>query len=135
MNYEQLNLFEEAKPEKPKNDLSEYALVYLVTFGGGNQGNLWILKKEDAMKFCSDRCSHGTGRGDWMFQWTSIDHFIRQNDTYDKRLEDFVFIEDTGKQDKDFERLCIKKPGLKEIGDLLQSMGYVMTFKGNNGAR
>ena len=127
---EQLSFFDEPKPEKPKYDLSEWALVYLVTFGGGNQGNLWILKKEDAIKLCSDKCSEGTVRGGkWHFQWTTIDHFIRQNETYDNRLEDFKFICDTGKQDKDFERLGIKKPRLEEQSDLLQDMGYVMTWK------
>lgn len=82
------------------------------------------------MKLCSDKCSEGIGRGGrWHFQWTTIDHFIHQNDTYDGRLEDFVFIRDTGKQDKDLERLGIKKPSIKEMGEILRGMGYLITFK------
>jgi len=127
--YTQLSLFNEAKPQKPKINIDEWALVYLVTFAGGNQGNLFLLPIEDAKKLCSDKCSHGVGRGGhWMFQWTSVKHFVRQNDTYDGRLEDFLFIWDSGKQDKDFERLGLKKPSLKEQTEVLHEMGYVMTF-------
>lgn len=128
---EQLSFFDQ-EPEEPvkvqENDdsyLDEWALVYLVTRSGGTQGNLWVLKTEDAKKLCSDECSHGQARGGhWMFQWTTIRHFVHQNDQYDKRLEDFLFIFDTGKQNKDFKRLGIEKPTLAEQFDLIRRLGY-----------
>lgn len=129
--FEQLSLFD-SDSDKLEDEmmLDDYALVYLVTKSGGNRGNLFILTTEDAQKLCEDDCSHGMGRGGpWIMMWTSIKHFVHQNDTYDGRLEDFEFIRDTGKQDKDFNRLGIKKPTLKEEGDLLQKMGYVLVLK------
>ena len=131
---EQISLFDLIEPqEEPEKEddgyLDEYALVYLVTKAGGWKGNLFILSVEDAKKLCSDKCSQGRSRnGSWMFQWTTIRHFVSMNDTYDGRLNDFEFIWDTGKQDKDFERLGIKKPSLKEQCELLHKMGYVMTW-------
>lgn len=133
-NVEQLDMFDslgmvEEGESKDDSMLDEYALVYLVARAGGIKGNLFILKTEDAKTFCSDDCSHGYGRGGpWCMMWTTIRHFVHQNDTYDGRLKDFVFIFDTGKQDKDFERLGIKKPTLKEQTDILHKMGYVMAF-------
>lgn len=127
---QQLSFFSEPEPEKPKYDLKEWALVYLVTFSGGNRGNLFLLPVEDAKKLCSDKCSEGTNfGGKWHFQWTTTEHFVRQNETYDNRLEDFVFIRETGKQDEDLKRLGIKKPTLKEQSDILMSMGYVPIWK------
>lgn len=131
---EQLSLFgfiEPDEPEEKEDDsyLDDWALVYLVTKAGGWQGNLFVMKVEDAKKFCSDDCSHGQARGGyWMFQWTTLRHFVHQNDQYDGRREDFEFIWDTGKQDKDFERLGIQKPTLKESSEILNKMGYVMTW-------
>lgn len=141
---EQLSFFQPV--EEPKTTISEpkpinledYCLIYLVTRSGGNQGNIWILKREDAIKFCSDPCSHGRARqGHWMMMWTSMEHFAQDDagaqqhkDTHGK-LTPFKFIYDTGKQDKDFQRLGIHKPGIKEISELLRSMGYLMEFEGN----
>ena len=132
---EQLSIFDIInKPDAPepdkKDELKDWALVYLVKKASGNAGNLWVMRVEDAQKLCSDDCSHGQALGGyWMFQWTTIDHFVRQNDQYDKRLEDFVFIWDSGKQDKDFDRLGIRKPTLKEQTEVLHRLGYVMTWK------
>ena len=122
----------EEQSEAPKKDddsyLDDYALVYLVTRSGGTQGNLWVLRTEDAKRLCSDECSHGQARGGfWMFQWTTIRHFAHQNDQYDGRIEDFLFIFDTGKQDKDFERLGIDKPTLAEQFELISRLGYSPT--------
>lgn len=132
----QLNFFDklpqsetiEQKTKREENEeLKEWALVYMVFRHSGYQGNLFLLKKDDAIKLCSDECSHGVGRGGaWAFFWTTIDHFIRQNDIYDGRLESFVFIKDNGKQDKDFERLGIKKPTRDEQSRILRDMGYIM---------
>ena len=132
---EQLSIFDIInKPDTPepdkKDELKDWALVYLVKKESGNAGNLWVMPVEAAQKLCSDDCSHGQAYGGyWMFQWTTIDHFVRQNDQYDKRLEDFVFIWDSGKQDKDFDRLGIRKPTLKEQTEILHRLGYVMTWK------
>ena len=128
-----ISAIEQKKPEERfvNPELDDWALVYLVTRSGGNRGNLFILRKEDAQKLCEDECSHGSGNfGQWMFQWTSLTHFVTQNDTYDARLEDFVFIYDTGRQDQDFKRLGIQKPELNEMKELLESMGYQLVYKG-----
>jgi len=80
MTFEQLSLFDtpDERQEKQQADIidriGDWCLVYLVTKSGGNKGNLFILHQDDAVKFCSDNCSHGTARGGkWMFQWTSIE--------------------------------------------------------------
>ena len=130
---DQLSIFDfmqqEEEPQEDDSHLDEYALVYMVTEKGGWSGNLFILPTEDAKRLCSDECSHGRGRGGhWHFQWTTLRHFVHQHDTYDGSLEDFAFIWDTGKQDKDFERLGIKKPTLPEQSELLHKMGYVMMW-------
>ena len=141
---EQLSLFDWLEPaqepeeeQTPDIDVSDYCLVYLVTRSGGNQGNIWVLHREDAIKFCSDPCSHGQARGGyWMMMWTSMEHFTmndagaKQHQNVHGKLEPFKFIADTGKQDKDFERLGIQKPSITEIADLLRSMGYLMEFEG-----
>ena len=140
---EQLSLFDtleapkETIPEPKEDNSKDYCLIYLVTRSGGNQGNIWILEKGDAIKFCSDPCSHGMARGGyWMMMWTSMEHFRRddagakQHKDVHGKLTPFKFIYDTGKQDKDFQRLGIKKPGIKEISELLRSMGYLMEFEG-----
>ena len=44
-------------------NFSQWALVYLVTMSGGNVGNLFVLRTEDAMKLCEDECSHGSAGG------------------------------------------------------------------------
>lgn len=129
---EQISLFDSdnCKDEEDISELGNYALVFLVTKSGGNRGNLFVLPIEDAQKLCSDESSHGISRGGhWMFQWTSILHFVHQNDTYDGRLEDFVFIKDSGRQDKDFARLGIRKPTISEQCDILRKLGYVMKMK------
>ena len=72
-----------------------------------------------------------------MFNWTSLDHFAdegseaaaRQQENTHGKLEPFVFIPDTGKQDADFERLGIKKPTLEECNAVLNSMGYELHYK------
>ena len=46
-----------------EQDLSQWALVYLVTMSGGKVGNLFVLRTEDAMKLCEDECSHGSEGG------------------------------------------------------------------------
>ena len=129
---EQLSLFEEEPQQKRKPErqidrrLSEYALVYMVTKAGGWAGNLFVLSVEDAKTLCSDECSRGWGQGGpWHFQWTTIDHFAHMNDTYDGRRPSFEFIKDTGKQDGDFARLGIRKPGKSVIFDMLFDMGYI----------
>jgi len=151
---EQLSLFDlfapasepEEKPAKaeepPKPQTADdWCLVYLVTKSGGNAGNLFVLKREDAQALCSDECSHGVARGgQWMFQWTSLSHFYdsgnrsaadrQARDTHGK-LTPFVFLKDTGKQDKDFERLGIKKPDIWQIKAILQELGYELTYKGS----
>ena len=129
-----------AEPEQNTNDIGDWCLVYLVTRSGGNSGNLFVLHREDAIKLCSDECSHGVSRGGhWMFNWTSLDHFYdsknaskadRQMRNVHGDLEPFVFIRDTGKQDKDFERLGIHKPDIYEIKKVLRSIGYEMEYKG-----
>jgi len=112
----------------------------MVTEGTGWQGNLFVLHREDAIKLCSDECSHGVGRGGkWMFQWTSLSHFYdsgdrsaadrAQRDTQGN-LEPFVFIMDTGKQDEDFKRLGIRKPYPDEMGDILRQLGYSYITEG-----
>ncbi len=112
---------EPVSPKPESRDSDDMCLVYLVTKSGGNRGNLFVLPREDAQKLCEDECSHGVARGgQWMFQWTSLSHFYdsgdrsaadrQARDTHGK-LTPFVFIRDTGKQDKDFERLGIKKTG------------------------
>lgn len=139
---EQMSMF--AVPEAPKspitepkrNDVDDWCLVYLVTRSGGNQGNLFILHRDDAIKLCSDKCSHGKARqGHWMFMWTSLEHFRRDDDGAAQHknvhgvLEPFVFKFDTGKQDKDFERLGIKKPDIWEMKNILESLGYSMKYE------
>lgn len=118
----------DAPPEeqaKARYDFNEWALVYLVTKSGGHRGNLWILKTEDAQKLCSDKCSHGEAKGGhWIFMWTTLHHFFHQNDTYDGRREKFVFVKDSGKQDKDFERLGIIKPSWSEVCNIVNDLGY-----------
>lgn len=132
---EQMSLFDIKEPDfletqADNSYLDEYALVYLITMHAGVSGNLFILKTEDAKTFCSDDCSHGKAfQGSWMMMWTTIRHFIHQNDTYDGRLEKFVFVKDTGKQDKDFERLGIRKPTRHEITEILHNMGYIPVWK------
>lgn len=144
----QIGLFDFDEPAKPqvkeqpeqKNNVGDWCLIYLVTRSGGNSGNLFVLHREDAIKLCSDECSHGIARGGhWMFNWTSLDHFYdsknasaadRQMRNVYGDLEPFVFIKDTGKQDKDFERLGIKKPNIYEIEDVLNSIGYKLQYKG-----
>lgn len=134
---------ERTKPEKKTeapDDPNEWCLVYLVTRSGGNSGNLFILRKEDAQKLCEDECSHGTARGgQWFFMWTALSHFYdsgdrsaadRQQRNVHGKLEPFVFIKDTGKQDKDFERLGIKKPTISEMQKLLNDMGYELKYQG-----
>lgn len=140
---EQLDMFggsivPERAADTPTPDLSEWALVYLVTKSGGNRGNLFILRVQDAQTLCEDECSHGQARGgQWMFQWTTLDHFARndsaaaQHKNVHGKLEPFVFIRDTGKQDRDFARLGIHKPTLQECSDLLKFMGYELKFKGS----
>ena len=146
MTFEQLSLFDtpDERQEKQQADIidriGDWCLVYLVTKAGGNKGNLFILHQDDAVKFCSDNCSHGTARGGkWMFQWTSMRHFVT-NDAAAKEwcdvrgdLPGFKFLYDTGKQDRDFERLGIHKPSIKEMGDFLRSIGYCFEYSG--GAR
>ena len=142
---EQLTLFDfvsdAAKlPEvKPLTNEDDYVLVYLVTMKGGNQGNLFVLHREDAIKLCEDECSHGSARqGRWMFNCTSLSHFYDSNnrsvadrqarDTHGK-LTPFVFLRDTGKQDKDFERLGIHKPDIDEISNILRKHGYEIKYQ------
>lgn len=129
----QLSFFEQEEPEAPEVNplVKEYALVYLVTFVEGAKGNLFLLKIEDAKKLCSDKCSHGIGRGGhWMFNWTALEHFAngdaasKQHETTQGKLEPFEFIQDTGKQDADFDRLGIEKPTMETMGKLLHSLGY-----------
>lgn len=139
----QMGLFEETvkQPENiPENNAGDWCLVYLVTRAGGNSGNLFVLHQEDAIKLCTDECSHGIGRGGaWMFQWTSLDHFYdsknaaaadRQMRNVYGELEPFVFIKDTGKQDKDFDRLGIHKPDISEVEKVLNSIGFKLQYKG-----
>lgn len=144
---EQLSLFSSVlKPEKQadkderriSDKASDWALVYLVTYSGGNKGNLFVLKKEDAQKLCEDECSHGMARGGrWMFQWTSLDKFAKdgagcasnQQKNVNGKLVPFVFIQDIGKQDDDFDRLRIKKPTIEESREILKSIGYELSFK------
>lgn len=137
------DLLEEAKPEEKTEekradefDPEAWALVYLVTKAGGAKGNLWVLRKEDAMALCEDECSHGMARGGrWMFNWTSLSHFANddsgaaQHKDVHGTLKPFVFIFDTGKQDADFERLGIIKPYPSEISDILRRLGYRMTYQ------
>jgi hypothetical protein len=141
MTIEQLSLFaDNDAPSVPQVDTKDYCLVYLVTRHGGNKGNLFILHQEDAMKLCEDKCSKGRGRGgEWHFQWTSLSHFVDSNDrsAADRQYRDthgnltpFIFLADTGKQDKDLERLGIKKPSLKEICELLRTMGFCLQYGG-----
>lgn len=134
----ELEVIEEAKQQREETngyDLQQWALVYLVYRSGGYGGNLFILSVDDARKLCSDKCSRGFSRGgEWQFHWTTIDHFTSQNKTYDGRLERFVFIPDSGKQDRDFERLGIKKPTLEEMDDILRSRGYALVFLKNGKA-
>lgn len=148
MKQESITLFDlmDEQPVHPEEvpargrDIGDWCLVYLVTQCGGNSGNLFVLHREDAIKLCSDECSHGVARGGhWMFNWTSLEHFYDSKDASkaDRQmrnvygdLEPFVFIYDTGKQDKDFERLCIHKPNILEIEDILRSIGYRMEYKG-----
>lgn len=130
----------ETKDEQAITDAGDWCLVYLVTRSGGNAGNLFVLHQEDAIKLCSDECSHGRARtGYWMFQWTSLNHFIdsgdasaadRQARNVHGKLEPFVFIPDTGKQDKDFKRLGIHKPDISEIETVLNDIGYKLEYKG-----
>lgn len=63
--YGQLSLFDSIDiPGIPVEHIeTDMCLVYLVTMKGGNSGNVFVLHKEDAIKFCSDPCSHGTSRG------------------------------------------------------------------------
>lgn len=131
---------EKAKePESDQDPAEDWCLVYLVTKSGGNAGNLFVLIREDAQTLCSDECSHGMARnGQWMFQWTSLSHFRdtgdrsaadrQARDTHGK-LTPFVFIRDTGKQDKDFERLGIHKPDIYQIEKILKGLGYQLTYK------
>ena len=148
MKQESITLFDlmDEQPVHPEEvpargrDIGDWCLVYLVTQCGGNSGNLFVLHREDAIKLCSDECSHGVARGGhWMFNWTSLEHFYDSKDASkaDRQmrnvygdLEPFVFIYDTGKQDKDFERLGIHKPNIWEIEDVLRSIGYRMEYKG-----
>ena len=148
---EQLSLFDTIqepkieKNEEPKVDVGDWCLVYLVTFSGGNKGNLFVLHELDAIKLCSDECSHGIARGGkWMFNWTSLKHFDGRGGTESaeqqfrnvhQKLEPFVFIRDTGKQDADFERLGIDKPDIKEIEQILESIGYRMEYKGEQSTK
>ena len=63
---ERQNLRKLLKPTRKhaeEQDLSQWALVYLVTMSGGKVGNLFVLRTEDAMKLCEDECSHGSARG------------------------------------------------------------------------
>lgn len=143
---EQLSIFNDVSLEEPRKepkkgggiDASEWALVYLVTYSGGNKGNLFVLKVEDARKLCCDECSHGRARGGrWMFQWTTLDHFAESGaDKASNQVKDvhgkltpFVFVVDTGKQDDDFNRLGIKKPTIDESREVLRSIGYELTYK------
>ena len=126
---------EQPEPEKSQVDVGDWCLIYLVTKSGGNQGNLFLLHREDAIKLCSDECSHGQARGGhWMFQWTSMSHFVsgdaaaKEHEDVHGNLPGFKFVHDTGKQDADFERLGIKKPTLKEMCELLRSWGYLFEF-------
>ena len=119
----------------PAYDPEEWALVYLVTRRGGYKGNLFILRIQDAKKLCEDPCSRGMGRGgEWIFMWTTIAHFIRKDDTYGDskhvgtELPRFLFLADTGKQDKDFERLGIKKPSFIECEEIIRSIGYQIDY-------
>lgn len=148
MKQEVITLFDhiDEEPVRPEEDpaherdIGDWCLVYLVTQCGGNSGNLFVLHREDAIKLCSDECSHGVARGGrWMFNWTSLEHFYDSKDASkaDRQmrnvhgdLEPFVFIRDTGKQDKDFERLGIHKPGIWEVENILRSIGYRMEYKG-----
>ena len=122
---------------EPKNEeVTDWCLVYLVTRSGGNQGNLFILHQDDAIKLCEDKCSHGQARqGQWMFMWTSLEHFrkddagAKQHKNVHGELEPFVFKFDTGKQDKDFERLGIKKPDIWEMENILNDLGYKMKYE------
>lgn len=137
--YGQLSLFDSIDiPDIPDEHIeTDMCLVYLVTMKGGNSGNVFVLHKDDAIKFCSDPCSHGMGRGGaWMFQWTSLEHFRRDDMGADQhknvhgKLEPFVFIQDTGAQDDDLERLGINKPDIAEIEEVLTDMGYAIEYKG-----
>lgn len=75
-----------------------------------------------------------------MFMWTTIDHFkqkdtekrsdaIRQQKGTNGKLQPFVFIRDTGKQDADFERLGIHKPDIAEIKRIMSELGYEVIYK------
>lgn len=126
---------EQPEAEEPQINVGDWCLVYLVTKSGGNKGNLFLLHRGDAIKLCSDECSHGQARGGhWMFQWTSMSHFVNgdaasaQHQDVHGNLPGFKFVRDTGKQDADFERLGIKKPKLKEMCELLRSWGYLFEF-------
>ena len=106
-------------------DLENLALVYMVTAKGGNAGNLFILDKQDAIRLCSDDCSKGAARGSsWLFMWTTIDHYIRNDDEYAGNKPEFVFIKDSGKQDADFARLGIRKLTQSEQKEIIERIGY-----------
>lgn len=125
------------KPVKvdPEYNPAEWALVYLVTRRGGYKGNLFILTVQDAQALCSDACSRGIGRGgEWFFMWTTIDHFVRKDDAYGETKHagterpKFVFLADTGKQDRDFERLNIQKPTYKQCAEIIHRLGYQIDY-------
>lgn len=120
-----------AESQKTRIDTGDWCLVYMVTRHGGYQGNLYMLHREDAIKLCSDDCSRGRGQwGEWMFCWTSMDHFAKDDDAaimhknVHSKLEPFEFIRDSGKQDDDFKRLGIIKPELYEMEEELKRMGF-----------
>lgn len=122
------------KKEIPKRIISDYikdmCLVYLVFQSGGNGGNLFILKKDDAIKLCSDDCSKGRlYNHEYIYMWTTLEHFINYNAFYDNNIPEFVFIKDNGSRDKDFERLGIIKPTENEYIKIINELGYKLKFK------
>lgn len=83
-------------------DPKSEAVVYMVTQAGGCATWLYVLTREDAIKFCSHPSTKGKGRGgEWLFMWTTAFTDWRDHTKEFRRKDD-------GRFDKLFEELGIE---------------------------
>ena len=88
--------------------MNDICAAYLVTFSGGFKHISYFMTREDAMKFCSDKCSKGNG---WHFQFTSLENIMKNNDS----LNNLKKFKDNGKQKEDLIRLNITPISREEV--------------------
>lgn len=98
-------------------EVENICAVYLVTFSGGFKHISYFMTRDDAMKFCGDKCSKGVG---WHFQFTSLENMIENKDS----LNNLKIVKDNGKQKADLIRLNIIPISREEVEKCIENMDY-----------